>query len=209
MTNANMVTDSISPSTQTYSRNAKFETTTVTFDSVMTEEKELLGTRTASILQDEEGLEMVSYGLILPNRSNMEELTSRLEDSLSDFMREHGISNDPPVEITYDYNSNKVKVTGEGANAAELEEAINADEVMKEDVRTVNAIASHYVALAESIEFHYEYLNSDDPEAVVRKYSHLFNDNRSYPVPSLRFGSDGLTLLADGKPFEHPEWEEA
>jgi len=146
---------------------------------------------------DQTGMELLGHQIILPTMKNVATLASGMEDIMDGLFAENGLPKDPPVELEYSYAENKVKVSGDRDDIAEIEELINADPEIKEYTRSFLAISSTAMAIQESLEFQEEYRNSNNPEAIVAKYSYLFNDNRKYAEASYMYGTDSA-LLADG-----------
>jgi len=136
--------------------------------------------------------------LILPSMENLEELNSRLKYLLDIVYARNDIPSNPPVELDYDYSKNEVTVKGDRDDLDEISGLINENADLKEAVRTTLAIGSHVVAMADSLKFQEEYRNSSNPEAVVDKYSWLFNDNRKMPHASIIY-CDSISILSDGK----------
>ncbi len=141
--------------------------------------------------------------IILPTMKNVRILSSALKDELGSFFRDNGISIQPPVELSVN-SEGRIVVTGDRADAARIEECINADPTLSEDIRTLNALAGTAHDLPRHLQFQAEYRASRNPEAVVAKYSDLF-----YPRPhtfSMRYGAEesdaNLELLADGEVWE-------
>jgi len=198
MNSAFVVSDSISPSAHKIESTYKSTGKTQDFYSILTEYSD-----SGDISIDESDLDAyetkgIEGRLILPSMKNVSILSKGLTELLHDLFQKNGLPEDPPVELKYSYSENKVTVYGGREDSEEIEDLINSDPDLKEYTRTFLAISSHAAAIQESIEFQEEYRRSSDPEAVVRKYSHLFNDSRKYPEVSFMFGSEP-SLLADGK----------
>jgi len=149
---------------------------------------------------DQTGTMLKGTQIILPTMANIEKLASGMEEIMDNIYKENGFPEDPPVELTYSYSENKVKVVGDREDAQEIEDAINSDPDKAEYVRSFLALSSHAAAIQEPIEFQEEYRNSNNPDAVVAKYAHLFDDNRKYPEVSYMYGSES-SLLSDGQIF--------
>lgn len=172
-------------------------TNSVTFDQAieeMSENGEISFDRSDL---DSTGTELMGTKIILPTMANVQTLTNGMNDIMNDLYAKHGLEKDPPVELSYSYAENKVKVSGNRDDAAEIEELINSDPETKEYTRTYLAISETAMAIQESIEFQEEYRNSNNPEAVVAKYSYLFDQNRHHAEATYMFGSEP-SLLSDG-----------
>jgi hypothetical protein len=172
----------------------------VSFDDALAEMSE-----NGEISFDKSDLDTTKTGLlnselILPSMANVAKLTEGMNELMDNLYKENGISKNPPVELSYSYADNKVKVIGNREDAAEIEELINSDPEMKEYTRTYLAISETAMAIQESIKFQEEYRNSNNPEAVVAKYAYLFNDNKVNAKASYMYGSEPA-LLSDGQVY--------
>ena len=136
--------------------------------------------------------------LLLPNLETLNKLMGSLNESLDDLYSENDISKYPPVQFDYDFETNQVRVKGDREDKDKISELINSNPQLKEEIRTTLAIASHVVNMADSIKFSEEYMASDNPEAVVSKYSYLFNDNRKMKEVSLIYGAKLSAATEDG-----------
>lgn len=189
-----VVNDSTAPSTQNVNTSKK-QTVSTSFSQIYSDTvAEKSGGQAASPT----GLGFLGEKLLLPNAQTLGELSSGLKNSLDELFSENGISNDPPVELAYNYNTNEVEVSGDRDDTDQISQLINNDPELKEQTRTLLAIASHYAAMQESFQFTKEYMNSDNPEAVVAKYSDLFDGTRKYPEVSYLFGAESA-LQSDGE----------
>lgn len=142
--------------------------------------------------------------MILPTMKNVRILSSALKDELGSFFLENDISSQPPVELSVN-SEGKIVVKGDRDDTERIENFLNNNDKLADDIRTLNAIAEEAYILPRHLQFQAEYRASNNPEAVVAKYSDLFNPRpHSY---SMRFGaeqgseapSDNLELLVDGK----------
>ena len=145
-------------------------------------------------------IDLFNSKLLLPSMKNVAMLAEGLNSLLSDLYSENGLPSDPPVELKYSEAENRIKVYGNRNDTQRIEELINEDADLKEYARSFLAISSHAAGIQESLEFQEEYRRSNGSDAVIRKYSHLFGDNRKSPEVSYMFGSTP-GLLADGQLF--------
>jgi hypothetical protein len=141
--------------------------------------------------------------IILPTFSNLEKISGSLSGILSKFFMESGISTNPPVDISVNPYTNEIEISGGREDAAGIEEMINSNEDLKDKILTVNAIASHVCQMPEHLAFQKEYFESDYPEQVLAKYSHLFSDNNSEHSISFKFSPGGLEIYYDGEPWSY------
>jgi len=140
--------------------------------------------------------------LVLPSMENLEKISDRLSYIMDVAYAREGIPAAPPVELRYSYSKNEIIVKGDREDIDKISELVNGNDDLKEAIRSTMAISSHVVAIQESLQFQQEYMNSSDPERVVSKYSHLFNDNRKYPESGLRYGSSLEVLSGSSKVYE-------
>jgi hypothetical protein len=128
---------------------------------------------------------------------SLKELCERLEYLLDLLFVRNGIPKDPPVEIEFSYTCTEIRITGDRDNIAELNKLINEDSNLMEQVKNTLTFANSVINMAESLRFQTEYRSSDEPEAIVDKYSYLFDESREKHKPSLIYG-EGVSLLSDG-----------
>ncbi len=129
--------------------------------------------------------------LMLPTMKNVHALSAALNSDLREAFREAGIAMQPPIDLRVDYNTNRIVVSGDRPDAAAIEDKLNSDPKLAEEVRTTIAISSHALGVQESLAFQREYRNSDDSNAIVAKYRHVFGESNKGEV-SLRFDGSGL-----------------
>jgi hypothetical protein len=79
-----------------------------------------------------------------------------------------------------------------------IQKAIDGNEGIKNQIRTLAAISSHAAGMADSLKFQKEYAASTNPESVVSRYAALFGQHRVTDI-SLRFDGTAVTVLANGK----------
>ncbi len=151
-----------------------------------------------SMMIGKENLDLDSVPLILPTLENLYEMKSQLNEKLADLLYASGIESDPPFDINIDYSTNRIEVSGDRGDIEEIEQILNDNPEINSMIHTVLAIGSHVINFEESLAFQEEYLESNNPESVVAKYSHLFDDNRKMHSFSLRFDGE-LQALSDGR----------
>jgi hypothetical protein len=198
MNNAFMVSDSISPSTQNVSFELKNSEPTKSFQQILFELHQ-----NGEISFDESDLDqgllsIKGSRLILPTAENVAALSDGLQSILDSLFAENGLSKNPPIEINYSYSTNKVEVTGDRSDTAEIASLINSNSEIKEYVRSFLAISGHFVNIQESLKFQQEYMASENPQAVADKYAYLFDESRKLKEVSVLYG-EATALLADGK----------
>lgn len=74
---------------------------------------------------------------------------------------------------------------------------------MERELRTVNALSSHFAEMSKSAPFSEEYANassSAERAAIVKKFSWLFSQSRTFSEIYLHFSNDAsLSITADNK----------
>jgi hypothetical protein len=141
--------------------------------------------------------------IILPTYSNLNKITSGLSVLLSSFFEQKGINYDSPVDIKVDTEEGKIEVSGDRDDIAVIGEAINSNPDLKEKIITVNAIASHVCQMPEHLAFQKEYFISDDPEQVINKYSHLFNEDSCEPELKMKFFGNSIKIYLNGEAWNN------
>lgn len=138
--------------------------------------------------------------LLLPNAENLKVLSEHAEERFNELLEKYNIPH-APEEITYN-SEGKLILPNDYPYSNELKQALKENEGIDRELRTLHALTSHFAELQKSIPFHEEFSKATtraEEEAIVAKYSHLFDDNRSYSSIALSFKDDQLNLLADGK----------
>jgi hypothetical protein len=136
--------------------------------------------------------------LMLPTEENVRKLSAQLSRDLGSLLTNAGISAEPPITFSTGY-SGEIVVEGNRPDKEQILKAVNADEKVSQEIRNTAAISSHAAGMAESLEFQREYRASNDPEAVVAKYSHLFTSGQRSHHTALVFDGHGIDVMSDGK----------
>ncbi len=136
--------------------------------------------------------------LILPTEENVRRLSQELSPTLRQFFSSNGISTQPPVEFSIASNG-QLQINGNREDKDKILQLVKANPKLESQIRTVAAIASHAAAMQESLKFQKEYLASNNPEAVVAKYSYLFNSSQRTHTTGLRFDGNAVSITYDGK----------
>lgn len=141
--------------------------------------------------------------LLLPTPNNIDALTKHISATFPLLLAQNNIPS-APSSITYD-NKGQIELPSDYPYASELKQALANNPTMAKELRSVNAISSHFAEIRKSYPFHQEYAAAATPaqvEAVVAKYSYLFEDNPNYSAIALHFSEGGsLSITADGKPL--------
>lgn len=142
--------------------------------------------------------------LLLPTAHNIDTLSKHASAKLAQLLADNDIPA-APAEITYGPDG-RIHLPADYPYADRLKQALADDPATDRALRTVNALASHYVGLQESAAFSEEYgaaTSQLEKDAIVAKYSNLFATYPRYADIALRFAADGsLTVTADGKPYQ-------
>jgi hypothetical protein len=141
---------------------------------------------------------LASQSLLMPTEENVQELSARLADKMNSLLKKSGIRSTPPIEISVDANTGKIKVNSDRADAKTIEAVLNANKEVKQLAQTVNALSSHTYDLNEQLQFQKEYRASNNVEAVIAKYASLFGTQKTHTF-SMRLDGSRMQVLADGK----------
>lgn len=138
--------------------------------------------------------------LLLPSEKNVQALQNHISKVFPDFLAANDIP-EAPDNIRYNSSGNMV-LPADYPYADELKAALKENPAMARELSTANALSSQLAALKELEPFHEEYAqaqNQAEIDAAIEKYSHLLNNNRSYPEIALMFSDDGkLSITANG-----------
>lgn len=138
----------------------------------------------------------------MPSPDNISAISQHVSERLKQVMAEHGIPA-APEQITYD-NEGRMHLPPDYPYAEDFRQALEDNPGLEREMRTVNALTSHYVEIQKSAPFREEYAaarTQAEADAIISKYSYLFNDNRRSSSIALEFSEDGdLRPTADGRP---------
>lgn len=144
-----------------------------------------------------------SIPLLLPTQANVSALQEHISKVLPGVLQQYGIA-EAPSEIKFD-NQGQMVLPADYPYAEQLKEALAEEPGLMKQLRTVNALASHLVAMQESIAFQQEYTlatSQTEIDAVIAKYHYLFDGSYRPPEVALAFSEDGrMSITADGEPF--------
>lgn len=139
--------------------------------------------------------------LLLPSAENITAISEHVSLRFKEMLADYNIPSSPET-ITYN-NEGKMILPSDYEYADELKQALKENPGIERELSTVNALTSHYVEMQKARPFHEEYAAAQSQaqiDAVVDKYSYLFNGNRKNSSIALSFSQDGtLSLMADGK----------
>lgn len=141
-------------------------------------------------------LKEISSSIILPTMENVRELSAEVETMLGNIFRENGISNDPPVALSMNFDG-VITVENGHPDSERIEDVLNADSEFTYLYHTLEAISSHARAIQESLQFQAEYRASGGSPYVIAKYSHLFGKQPPQTI-TMQYGSSGLDIMFNG-----------
>ncbi|PCH60612.1 MAG: hypothetical protein COC19_05670 [SAR86 cluster bacterium] len=148
-------------------------------------------------------LELAAQNLLLPSAANVKALQAHISSIFPGFLSANGIA-EAPAYMRFD-DAGQLVLPADYAYAEELKSALKDNPAMARELQTVNALASHVAAIQESEPFREEAAgaaNQTELDAIIKKYSYLFNDNRTYPEIALLFTKDGtMSITADNEPM--------
>jgi hypothetical protein len=137
----------------------------------------------------------------MPSSENIDALSRHASAKLQKLLEDYNMPNAPET-ITYDVTG-QIQLPGDYAYTDEFKQMLNDNPSIERELRTINALTSHFVALQPSLEFSSAYMaakSDSEINAVLAKYSCLFRDNRHYASIALSISADGaITPTADGK----------
>jgi len=132
--------------------------------------------------------------LLLPSIRNVQTLLAALGSDLAEAFQHAGVPTQPPVDIQLDSRNGHIRVSANRPDAAQIEDTLNSDPQLARKIRTTLAISSHAYGIQRSLQFHREYLHSDNPDEVVARYGHLFGAPQKHET-ALRFEGTSITVL--------------
>jgi len=142
--------------------------------------------------------------LLMPSAQNINALTEHVSTRFEQMLADYSIPS-APEKITFD-NEGKMQVPIDYPYANELNQALEENTGIGRELRTVNALSSHYVEIQERMPFIEEIGNATSKaeiDRIIAKYSHLLHDNNSYKSIALIFSKKGnLSVTADSEPIK-------
>ena len=152
----------------------------------------------------EDGLVRLSdAALLIPSAGNIQALTQHASARFKDLLAAYDIPSAPQT-ITYDQKGEAV-LPRDYPYADELKQALADNPGLDKELRTLNALSSHYVGLQRVQAFQDEYAKAQSQaeiDAVLRKHSDLFGPNRRHASIALNFSPSGdISVTAGGAPL--------
>ena len=148
-------------------------------------------------------LDLDKIPLLMPTAKNIEAISLHSSVKFKQMLADYDIP-EAPEQITYDAEG-KIQLPEDYPYGNELKQALEENPTLAQELQTVAALTSHYVALQKQLPFIDEMNNAESQEAanlIITKYSYLLNDNNTYPETALMFSEDGnMSITADGKPY--------
>lgn len=137
--------------------------------------------------------------LMLPNPVTVRQLATDLARMAGKIFREANVPATPPVEFTADANG-RLHVGGDRSDKAQIESLLAENPEFERAVRDLGAISSHAHAIHTQghAEFSAEYQTSDNPQAVVAKYSRLFSGGMRNDVRTV-FEGERVDVVGNGQ----------
>ncbi len=146
---------------------------------------------------------LMDVPLLLPTGDNIKALSQHASGRFKQMMADYGIPN-APEKITYDSEGN-IHFPPDYPYADELTQALDENPGLANELQTINALTSVYADLRKIAPFQEEYAQAKtqaEIDAVIAKYSHLFQSNAHHSKIALTFSEEGnIGLESDGKPF--------
>ncbi len=136
--------------------------------------------------------------LLLPTASNVQALSATLSQNISSLLTSAGIPPTSSFKIDVDGSTMDITVKGDGSGMAAIAKAIDGNEAIKNEIRTLAAISSHLAAAAEPSKSQGEYAANQDLGNLVLRYAALFGQQKANDI-SINFDGTAATVLVDGK----------
>lgn len=142
--------------------------------------------------------------LLIPSGENLKALSDHASAKFQSALQAYSIPQ-APAQITFD-NQGQMQIPEEYAHKQELKALFEQEPGLERELRTMNALASHTVAIMHSVAFSQEYQMANSKaaiDAVLAKYDYLFQNKRPEAQMALNFSADGLLqITADGVPLK-------
>lgn len=142
--------------------------------------------------------------LLSPTSVNMKALLNHASAKLQGALEANNIP-DAPSQIAFD-NQGQLLLPADYPYADQLKGMFQKELGLERELRTLNALSSHLVGSEDSVAFSNEYQMANSKaavDAVLAKFSFLFNSNRPSAQIALNFRPDGqLQITADGTPVK-------
>lgn len=138
--------------------------------------------------------------LLLPTQNNIDNLSDHISQKLAGLMDRYSISAAPEI-IQYD-NRGSMILPDDYPYAQEFNKMLKDNPALEQEMRTVNALSSHYAGMKEALAFQQEYRNASKAElnAILAKYAYLFSDSNPSADIALKFTPEGsLTINVNGE----------
>ncbi|MDH4275800.1 MAG: hypothetical protein OEW08_12255 [Gammaproteobacteria bacterium] len=144
---------------------------------------------------------LTAHPLLLPSQRNIDVLTAHASAKLKELLAQNNIPS-APASIKYDSEGN-MQLPSDYPYASQFKQALDNNPPLAKNLRSINALASHWAEIKKRIPFHQEYAAASsqaEADAVVEKYSYLFSRNQHYSSIELHFSTNGLlSVTADGE----------
>lgn len=142
--------------------------------------------------------------ILLPSVNNIQQVARHASARLRSILTDYNIPA-PPSHLTYD-NYGKMRLPADFPYAKQLQQALADNPGLARELRDLNAMASHYVMMGNSIEFTKEIYRAEPQQEVGwirQQHSHLLEDDSNSKRIALTFSKEGsITIYANGKPVQ-------
>ncbi len=139
--------------------------------------------------------------LLFPSAENIEAISEHASARFRGMLAQYGIPS-APSEIVYS-NEGKMLLPSDYPYADDLKQALRDNPGLERELQSLNGMSSHYAELQKRAPFLDEISKASsqaEADHIVRRYSHLFQDNQNYSRITLTFSDAGdLSIKADGK----------
>tara|TARA_R110000868_G_scaffold190862_1_gene434713 strand:+ start:14677 stop:15399 length:723 start_codon:yes stop_codon:yes gene_type:complete len=139
--------------------------------------------------------------IMIPSANNIKTLSEHASKRFKQIMQDYNIPS-APNQITFN-DKGEMYIPNDYPYKAELTHALEENPGLVRELRDINALTSHYVGMQESQAFRDEMedaVTQAQIDAIIQKYSYLFNDNRKHASIAVGFTPSGsINLMANGQ----------
>lgn len=140
--------------------------------------------------------------LLLPNRENVQKLSSALSEDLKKLFNEAGIDSTPPVEFAVDPYTGQVSVKGNRPDTQQIADLVKGHRDIEMQIRNIAGMSSHVVALGKAMEASQAYRaaqSAAEVNNVIARYSSVYSGHIDVHNFSLVFNGVDVQVNADGQ----------
>lgn len=141
---------------------------------------------------------------LAPSAQNIKQISEHVSGRMKNMLFEYNIPK-APATIRFDNEGNMV-LPEDYPYKDEFMEMMEENPGLERELSTLDALTSHYVELQKLAPFHEEMAaakTQSEIDFIIKKFSHLLNDNRKNSQISMHFDASGnVSMHADGQPVQ-------